>query len=357
LCYTLAMKRLLVIGGAGFIGVNTARHFAKKGWTITILDSLVRPGTEINLNWLKADFPGKIKFVRADIVHDQKILDKAVSQADVVIHLAAQVAVTTSIDDPRDDFMVNTYGTFNVLEAVRLSKNKPILLYASTNKVYGSLHAYPVVEQKDKYVFKDATIRKFGVGENAPKDFHSPYGCSKGAADHYVIDYARMFNLRTVVFRQSCIYGKYQFGVEDQGWLAWFVIAANMGQAITLFGNGKQVRDALYVEDLAELYEKTVQKIDKVSGEYFNVGGGVKNSLSLRECLAFIEKQGGRKIALKHAKVRAGDQPLFISDNRKLKKMLGWKPKTDVRVGLQRLIDWVEDNSLTLKKVRKSLKA
>jgi len=351
------MKRLLIIGGAGFIGVNAARHFVKRGWTITIFDNLSRPGTEVNLRWLQKDFVKKVKFVKGDIVTDQKLLNKVVAQNDAVIHLAAQVAVTTSIDDPRNDFMVNALGTFNVLEAVRLSKNKPTLLYSSTNKVYGSLHSYEVKEMADKYVFKDKKIHTYGVSEDAPIDFHSPYGCSKGAADQYVIDYSRIYDLQTVVLRQSSIYGEYQFGVEDQGWLAWFVIAADMEKQITLFGNGKQVRDALFVDDLVSLYEKAIQNISKVSGQVFNVGGGPTNALSLRECLSIIQKNIGKNIQIKHGDVRAGDQPIFISDNRKVGRMLGWKPTINTTQGLKKLSDWVVKNHDTLIKVRKSLTA
>lgn len=351
------MKKLLIVGGAGFIGVNTARHFAKKGWKITVFDNLVRPGTEVNLRWLKKDFAAQVAFVRGDIVEDTKILNQLVKVHDAVIHLAAQVAVTTSIVDPRNDFLVNALGTFNVLEAIRLSKNKPTLLFASTNKVYGSLEDFPVVEKKDRYEFKNVRIKKYGVGESVQLDFHSPYGCSKGAADQYVVDYSRIYGLKTVVFRQSCIYGEYQFGVEDQGWLAWFVIAAAMDESITLFGNGKQVRDVLHVKDLVSLYECALKDINKISGQVFNVGGGTKNTISLRESIQLIEKNLQKKVTLRHAQVRAGDQPIFVSDNRKVMKMLGWSPKVDVVSGVRNLSSWVTANQSALTKVRKSLVA
>jgi CDP-paratose 2-epimerase len=351
------MKRVLIIGGAGFIGVNTARHFAKKGWKITVFDNLIRPGTEVNLEWLVRDLGALVEFVKGDITTDTKSLDNLVSSHDVVIHLAAQVAVTTSIKNPREDFMINALGTFNVLEAVRNAENKPILLYASTNKVYGSLESLKVTEKKTRYAFKDLSIQRNGVSESVQLDFHSPYGCSKGSADQYVIDYSRIYNLRTVVFRQSCIYGEYQFGVEDQGWVAWFVIAAKLGKPITIFGNGKQVRDLLYIGDLVSLYERAVKNISKVSGQAFNVGGGPKNTLSLVECLSKIESILNKEIKLQHDDVRAGDQPIFVSDNRKLAKMVGWKPQVDVGLGLKRLANWVSKNESSLAKVRNSLKA
>jgi CDP-paratose 2-epimerase len=353
--YLSNMKKMLIIGGAGFIGVNVARHFAKN-WQVTILDNLSRVGTEHNLAWLKEDLGKKITFVKADVTKDERVLAREVGKHDAVIHLAAQVAVTTSIDDPRDDFLVNALGTFNVLEAIRQSKNKPILLYSSTNKVYGSLPTYPVTEKATRYVFKQPLARRYGVSETAPIDFHSPYGCSKGAADQYVIDYARIYNLKTVVFRQSCIYGEYQFGVEDQGWVAWFVIAAHEGRPITVYGNGKQVRDVLSVTDLAKLYDKAIQKIDTVSGEAFNVGGGVDNTVSVRECLDLIKQKVKIPFKITYSAIRAGDQPIFIADNRKAKKLLGWKPTTKFDEGLDTLISWVHEHQATLSAVKKSIK-
>lgn len=346
------MKRILIIGGAGFIGINSARYFLKKGWNITILDNLSRPGTKHNLDTLKKENIGKFEFKKADIKTDVQILDNLVKKHDVVLHLAAQVAVTTSIVDPRNDFETNALGTFNVLEAIRKSKNKPILLYSSTNKVYGSLPQFPVVSQGSRYVFRDRKIRLKGVSEKIQLDFHSPYGCSKGSADQYVIDYGRIYELKTVVFRQSCIYGEYQMGVEDQGWVAWFAIAALLGKKITIFGDGKQVRDLLYVGDLVRLYELAIKNIERVKGEAFNVGGGTNNTLSLIECLDTLGKK--LKISIKTDKdeIRAGDQPIFISDNSKAIKLLGWKPSISVNQGLDRMIAWIVKNRNAIENIR-----
>ena len=353
--YLTTMKKMLIIGGAGFIGVNAARYFAKN-WQITILDNLSRIGTKHNLEWLKRDYGEKITFVKADITKDQKILADLVEKHDAVLHLAAQVAVTTSIENPREDFMINILGTFNILEAIRQSKNKPILLYSSTNKVYGSLPNHTVVEKPTRYVFKQSIPRTYGISETAPIDFHSPYGCSKGSADQYVIDYGRIYNLKTVVFRQSCIYGEYQFGVEDQGWVAWFVIATHENRPITIYGNGKQVRDVLFVKDLIDLYDRAIRQIDKVSSQVFNVGGGVDNTVSIIECLNLIKQKVHIPFEITHSGIRAGDQPIFISDNRKAEKLLGWRPTTPFDQGLNTLIKWVNQHQATLSQVKKTLK-
>lgn len=343
---------MLIIGGAGFIGVNTARHFATKKWQITVLDDLSRKGTKQNLSWLMRDYPKKIRFVKADIVSDTSILNKQIGLHDVVIHLAAQVAVTTSIFNPRQDFLINVLGTFNVLEAIRLSKNKPTLLYSSTNKVYGSLSNLPVVAKKTKYIFKNKEKNKYGIDEDTQIDFHSPYGCSKGAADHYVIDYSRIYNLKTVVFRQSCIYGEYQFGVEDQGWVAWFTIASLLKRKLTLYGSGRQVRDLLYVGDLVSLYEKAIHHIDKVSGQAFNVGGGPKNTLSLIELIGSLKNDYGLKTKITRSLVRAGDQPIFVADIRKIHKIIGWSPQTTVSKGLSKLVAWTRDHQKDIERLQ-----
>lgn len=347
------MKKILIIGGAGFIGINSARYFLKKGWKVTILDNLSRPGTKHNLDILKKENIGKFKFKKADIKTDIKILDNLVKEHDVVLHLAAQVAVTTSVIDPRNDFETNALGTFNILEAIRKSKNKPILLYSSTNKVYGSLPQFPVVVQGSRYVFKDQKARLNGISEKIQLDFHSPYGCSKGAADQYVIDYGRIYGLKTVVFRQSCIYGEYQMGIEDQGWVAWFAIAAMFGKRITVFGTGKQVRDLLYVGDLVRLYELAIKNINKVSGQALNIGGGTKNVLSIVECFEILNKKLNVQIKPKKGKTRVGDQPIFIADTSKAYELLGWKPAISVEEGMERMISWIKNNHKVIKKISK----
>jgi CDP-paratose 2-epimerase len=260
--------------------------------------------------------------------------------AAVVLHLAAQVAVTTSVLEPRHDFEVNALGTFNLLESVRRLAPDAVLLYASTNKVYGGLESEGVEEHGRRYRFR----RVAGIPETQPLDFHSPYGCSKGAADQYVRDYARIYQLRTVCFRQSCIYGYRQFGVEDQGWVAWFTIAAVTGQPVTIYGDGKQVRDLLFVDDLVDAYDAAVARAEAVRGGVFNLGGGPEHTLSLLELVDMLEHLTGRPLHPRFADWRPGDQPVFVADISRARSALGWQPQVDVRTGLQRLYSWVEEN-------------
>lgn len=337
-------KRLLITGGAGFIGVNAVRHFLKKGWHVTIFDNFSRRGTDLNIKDLKCEYKTGWSVVKGDVVKDINLLEKEVAKADAIIHLAAQVAVTTSIVSPREDLSINIIGTFNVLEAIRQSKNKPPLVYSSTNKVYGSLPHYEVEEHKKRYHFKNKNIDTYGISERECLDFHSPYGCSKGAADQYVIDYGRIYGLDTVVFRQSCIYGEHQFGVEDQGWVAWFTIAAMHRKSITIYGNGKQVRDVLFVEDLVKLYDKALSNIKKVGGRAYNVGGGPGNTLSLLELLPYLEQELGTAIKYSFSSVRAGDQPIFVADTRLLTEKLGWHPTTSFEKGFARMHAWMNEN-------------
>lgn len=341
-------KNLLITGGAGFIGINTARHFIKKGWTVTLFDNFSRKGTDINIANLKRDIKKGWRVVKGDVVTDVALLEREVKKADAIIHLAAQVAVTTSIVEPREDLSINVIGTFNVLEAIRQSGRKPPLIYSSTNKVYGSLPHYEVAEKGKRYVFKNKKIQKHGIGETELLDFHSPYGCSKGAADQYVIDYGRIYGLETVVFRQSCIYGEHQFGVEDQGWVAWFTIAAMHKKSITLYGTGKQVRDVLYVGDLVALYDKALANMKKVGGRAYNVGGGPSNTLSLFELLAHLERELGLKIPYSFSAVRAGDQPIFVADTRLLAQTLKWSPTTGFVKGFARMKGWMDANKGSL---------
>lgn len=334
------MKSILITGGAGFIGVNSARHFASRGWKVTILDNLSRRGTEDNLRWLQASTP--IQFERADI-REAAAAERVVKavQPDVVLHLAAQVAVTTSVTNPREDFEINALGTFNMLEAVRLHSPQSFFITASTNKVYGKMHDVQVTERNGRYEYLDLAT---GVGENQQLDFHSPYGCSKGVADQYTIDYSRIYGLKTVALRQSCIYGTRQFGIEDQGWVAWFTIAAVLNKEITIYGDGKQIRDVLHVEDLARAYEAAIDHRDQISGQAFNIGGGPGNTLSLLELLAQLEQELGKKIPLRWDDWRPGDQPVFVCDLRKAKEQLGWAPAIGARDGVRSLIQWVDAN-------------
>lgn len=332
----------LITGGAGFIGSNFTARLLERGENVTIYDNLSRAGNKRNLDWLAMKYGGhNFRLIKAD-VRDANRLAAAASGADAIVHLAAQVAVTTSVTDPRDDFECNALGTFNVMEAARLSGRKPVVIYASTNKVYGGMEDVSVKETATNYRYADLP---FGVPESYPLDFHSPYGCSKGAGDQYVRDYARIYGLRTVVFRQSCIYGPRQFGVEDQGWLAWFVIAAQAGKPISIYGDGKQVRDVLYVDDLLDAYDLAIAKIDRVAGSVFNIGGGPANMLSVwSEFGPILEKLKGEVIPVRFGDWRPGDQRIYVSDIRKAGEQLGWDPKVGMQSGIERLYAWVAEN-------------
>lgn len=332
---------MLITGGAGFIGITAAERFLRQGYSVTIFDNLSRRGVALNLTYLRSQFPDKFVLVQDDIRTGIENLKKLANEHDVVLHLAAQVAVTTSVTDPRTDFEINALGTFNVLEAVRLSDRKPILLYASTNKVYGGLEHRAVTEESDHYRFAENSA---GVSESEPLDFHSPYGCSKGAADQYVRDYARLYGLRTVVFRQSCIYGPHQFGVEDQGWVAWFMIAGLLGRPVQIYGNGKQVRDLLYVDDLIDCYDGAIASIEKTHGQIYNVGGGSTNTLSLLQFLAYLKDDLRIPLQFSYGDVRPGDQPIFISDNSKALAEFGWQPRMPVWEGIKKLCEWLKAN-------------
>jgi CDP-paratose 2-epimerase len=334
--------RVLITGGAGFIGCHTADRFARRGDEVTIYDNLSRRGGRPNLAWLASQHgEGAIRLVKADL-RDFEQLRAAMRGQDVVIHLAGQVAVTTSVYDPRGDFEDNALGTFNALEAARLSGSIPIFLYSSTNKVYGGMEDAVIVEQGARYAYRDLP---HGISETQALDFHSPYGCSKGAGDQYVRDYSRIYDLRTVVFRQSTIYGPRQFGVEDQGWLAWFVIAAVTGKPITIYGDGKQVRDMLYVDDLVDAYEAAIARIDQVSGQVFNIGGGSANTISIwTETRPLLAELLGHEIDVRWDDWRPGDQRVCVMDIRKVCAALNWTPKVGLRDGARRLVEWIVAN-------------
>lgn len=335
-------RNFLVTGGAGFIGSNYVHRLLKRGEKVTIYDNLSRAGARRNLKWLEETF-GKDAFqLVAGDVRDAGLLTATARESDVIVHLAGQVAVTTSVVKPREDFEINALGTFNVLEAARLNQRNPIIFYSSTNKVYGGMDDVEVVEMPTRWQYKDLP---FGCTESQPLDFHSPYGCSKGAGDQYVHDYGRIYGLRTVVFRQSCIYGPRQFGVEDQGWVAWFVIAAITGSPMAIYGDGKQVRDLLHVYDLLDGYDLALEKIETASRKIYNMGGGSENTISIwTEFGPLLEKMLGKPIAISRGDWRPGDQKVFVADTRKAKAELGWQPKYDVEKGVQQLFDWVSAN-------------
>mgnify|MGYP000872185426 CR=1 FL=1 len=332
----------LVTGGAGFIGSNYVHRLLHRGETVIIYDNLSRRGAAANLTWRSAEF-GKdaFDFIQGD-VRDATLLTAATRNVEAIVHLASQVAVTTSVLNPREDFEINAVGTFNVLEAARLSGNHPILLYASTNKVYGGMEKLVVEEHATRYAYRDFP---YGIPETQPLDFHSPYGCSKGTGDQYMRDYARIYGLRTVVFRQSCIYGPRQFGIEDQGWVAWFIIAVLLNRPITIYGDGKQVRDLLYVEDLLNAYDAATARIDQAAGQVYNVGGGAENQLSIwEEFRPLLEQMAGHPIPVVRGEWRPGDQRLYVSDIRKAAQELDWKPRISVGEGIDRLYRWVKAN-------------
>jgi CDP-paratose 2-epimerase len=336
-----------ITGGAGFIGSNFVQRLLERGEKVTVFDNLSRAGAPRNLAWLKETFgESAFKLVVGD-VRDAGLLEVSAREADVILHLAAQVAVTTSVVKPREDFEINAIGTFNVLEAARLNERKPVVIYASTNKVYGGMEDVNVIEQVTRWQYEKLP---YGAPETQPLDFHSPYGCSKGAGDQYVRDYNRIYDLPTVVMRQSCIYGPRQFGVEDQGWVAWMVIAAVTGRQITIYGDGKQVRDVLHVYDLLDAYDAALKNIDRVKGDVFNLGGGPENTMSIwTEFGPMLEKLLGKPVPVLRGDWRPGDQKVFIADIRKAEKTLGWKPKFDVERGVKQLFDWVNTNNTLFK--------
>lgn len=334
--------RIFITGGAGFIGTNCAEHFLAQGHAVTIFDNLSRKGGRSNLDWLfQKNGSGALRFIEGDVRNYDHLVE-AVQGSNAVLHLASQVAVTTSVEEPRLDFEINALGTFNVLEAVRNHCPDAAVLYASTNKVYGGLESVRIEEQETRYAFADF---EQGIPETFPLDFHSPYGCSKGAGDQYVIDYARIYGLKTLSLRQSCIYGRRQFGVEDQGWVAHFVIAACMNRPISIYGNGKQVRDLLHVSDLIQAYEIALARIDEIGGQAINLGGGPENTLTIwSEFRPLLEGLHGRPVEVNYADWRPGDQRVFVANIQKAKELLGWQPKVSPQEGIKDLYEWVSAN-------------
>jgi CDP-paratose 2-epimerase len=335
------MSRILVTGGAGFIGSNLSHRLLSQGHEVVIYDNLSRSGTKKNLAWLRQNHGESFTLIQAD-VREYPTLLEAVKGCDVVYHLAGQVAVTWSVTAPREDFEINALGTLNVLEAARSSNPPPTVLFTSTNKVYGGMEEVEIVELDTRHAY--ASLPQ-GVSEAQPLDFHSPYGCSKGAADQYVRDYSRIYGLRTVVFRMSCIYGPRQFGVEDQGWVAHFIIASVLGRPITIYGDGKQVRDVLYVDDLVAALESAVERIETTAGQVYNLGGGPDNTISVwTEFHELLKELLGHPIEVSYADWRPGDQLVYVSDTRKAQRELDWTPRVPVTEGIERLFRWVVDN-------------
>lgn len=337
---------LLVTGGCGFLGSNIASEAIKKGYKVSIFDNLSRKGSEENLKWLKSI--GDISFFQKDIREYGNI--SSVIKAclpDAVFHLAGQVAMTTSLEDPRKDFEINVVGTHNLLESLRQFSPETKTIYSSTNKVYGDLEGFTYTEQETRYHLEDLAE---GFAEDITLDFRSPYGCSKGAADQYMLDYARNFGLKTMVFRHSSIFGGRQFSTFDQGWVGWFVEQALLQKKdqssapFTISGNGKQVRDVLFSSDLINCYFKGLANIDNCSGEAFNIGGGIQNSLSLLELFSFLEKELNVTLDYKEIELRSNDQKFFVANTAKAQNKFNWKPLIGKEEGLKEMINWVRSS-------------
>lgn len=339
----MADKHVLITGGAGFIGSNAAAYFLQQGSHVTIFDNFSRKGSKKNLVWLKKlPHANRLLIIRGDVRRPTPTLNREIQKTNLVLHLAGQVAVTTSIQNPVADFDANAFGTLSMLEAVRKHGNNPIFIYSSTNKVYGGLEHTQTKETKTRYSF---TGLRFGVNEKQALDFHSPYGCSKGSADQYVRDYHRIYGMNTIVFRQSCIYGPHQFGIEDQGWLAWFMISILQKKPLTIYGTGKQVRDVLYIDDLIRAYDLAAQHIKKTKGEIYNIGGGMNNTISVwHEFRPILEKLCKKPLSAKFSAQRLGDQPVYISDIRKAAKDFGWRPTISFKKGIPVLYAWIVEH-------------
>lgn len=332
------MSRVLITGGAGFVGSNLAHRMIDAGHEVTLFDNLWRPGSERNLAWLRQEHPNGFRFVEGDVRQADGIA-RAAEGAQTVYHTAGQTAVTTSVVDPREDFEINALGTFNTLEAARRHGDKPVFIMTSTNKVYGGMEDVAVEETETGYRFRDFPE---GIAESRCLDFHSPYGCSKGSADQYVHDYARIYDLPTVVFRMSCIYGPHQWGMEDQAWVAWFVIQAIKNRPFTIYGDGKQVRDILYIDDLVRAFEMATERISVTAGQVYNIGGGADRAISIwKDLQPMLSAALGREVEpASYADWRPGDQKIYISDTDKAARDFDWSPRVGVQEGLQQLVEW-----------------
>lgn len=344
----------LITGGAGFVGTNLAKRLLAAGQRVLVFDNLSRSGVAHNLNWLHATHGDHLLVYVGDIC-DPAAVREVVQHAEAVFHFAAQVAVTTSLDDPITDFDINAHGTLNLLEAIRAQPLPPPLVFTSTNKVYGGLEDLKLTLGGARYQPTDKVIRAHGIGEQRPLDFHSPYGCSKGTADQYVRDYARSYGLPTVVFRMSCIYGPHQYGTEDQGWVAHFAIRAIENQPVSIYGDGQQVRDILFVEDLVDAFLLAQQHMPQLAGQAFNIGGGVQNTVSLLELLQTIGQYKGAEIPLSFGPWRTGDQQYYVSDIQKFRLATGWQPRHSVAQGVAKLYQWLcESRGLPQPKIPRS---
>lgn len=332
-------KKIFITGGAGFIGANAASYFLNKNYPVVIFDNLYRKGVKKNIQWLKSRFRKNLKVVIGDVC-DLNLLKKSMQGSNVIFHCAGQTAVTDSVTNPQKDFEMNAHGTLNVLEVMRGMKNNPIMVYCSTNKVYGEMRRVRTTSRGKRYV----SIESPSIDESELLSFYSPYGCSKGTGDQYCLDYARIYGLRTIVFRQSCIYGAHQFGVEDQGWVAHFAASVLLEKPITIFGDGKQVRDLLYIDDLVRAFDRVIKHIGISQGHVYNMGGGINNTISLLELIELLERISGKKAKLKHAKERPGDQKYYVSNIDKAFRDFNWRPTISVEQGIRMLYEWLEES-------------
>jgi CDP-paratose 2-epimerase len=334
---------VLVLGGAGFIGCNLAAHLAKNGQRVRVYDDLSRQGVDRNLAWLQKSYGSRVETVIADI-RDRERLRAAVAGTQAVFHFAGQTAVTTSMVEPLHDFDINARGTIEVLEAVRAQKTPPAVIFTSTNKVYGCLPELPMQIEGDRWRPVDGRLLTHGIDEARPLEFRTPYGCSKGCADQYVLDYAQSFGIPAVVFRMSCIYGPHQLGTEDQGWVAHFLIRAIDDQPITVYGDGKQVRDILYVDDLVDAFVRAWSRVGAIAGRAFNIGGGPESTISLVELLALIESLRGKRPETSFEDWRPGDQRYYVSNTSAFSSETGWRPRVGPRAGIEALHGWLVEN-------------
>ena len=337
-------RSTLITGGAGFIGANLAHRLLSNARPVLILDNLSRAGVEQNLQWLREVHGDAVEILVED-VRNRSAVEAAVARASQVFHFAAQVAVTTSLADPIEDFSINAQGTLNVLEAIRAQSDPPPLVLTSTNKVYGGLDDVPLTRERQRYAPADPETRAHGISERRALDFHSPYGCSKGAADQYVRDYARCYGIPAVVFRMSCIYGPHQCGNEDQGWVAHFAKRVLQGEPITFYGDGCQVRDILFVEDLVRAMRLAIGSIEDTRGQIYNLGGGPEAAVSLRDVVETLGELHGVHPVIRRCDWRQGDQVYYVTDTRKFQHATGWRPEVDVRRGVERLYLWLKERS------------
>lgn len=336
-------RPVLITGGAGFIGTNLADRLLRGGRPVRVYDNFSRPGAEHNLRWLRATHGSRVQVEHGDVQSITR-LRETLDNVGTVFHLAAQVAVTTSLADPRDDFAVNAAGTLNLLELIRETGRRIALVFTSTNKVYGALDDIPLLASATRY-HAAADLR--GIDEAHPLSFHSPYGCSKGTADQYVLDYARGYGVNATVFRMSCIYGPHQYGTEDQGWVAHFLIRAQQELPITIYGDGRQVRDLLYVDDLIEAFLLAENHLPEIAGQAFNIGGGPDNTISLCELVELISALNGDAPEIAYGPWRIGDQRWYVSDPSKFERATGWRPKINVEEGIRQLHQWIALNRRT----------